>query len=126
MATREQVREAMHRQPFLGFTVRLTDGRTFDVRHRDFISIPETDRGRNLVIHDRGMHLIDILHVRDCEWPMIAHAAVTTGRNSGNQRSLVTQLIAPTRAKFDNIYFRTLPRLPRFAGQIVASDRARG
>jgi hypothetical protein len=27
--TREQVRAAMHRQPFLGFTVHLVDGRSY-------------------------------------------------------------------------------------------------
>jgi hypothetical protein len=52
MATREQVREAMHRQAFLGFTVRLVDGRTYFVRHPDFVSIPTTDHGRDLTVHD--------------------------------------------------------------------------
>jgi hypothetical protein len=69
MGTREQVREAMHRQPFLGFTVRLVDGRSFQVKHPDFIAVPETVRGRNLVIHDKGTHLIDILHVVEIEEP---------------------------------------------------------
>lgn len=67
MATRQQVREAMHRQPFLGFTVRLTDGRSFFVKHPDFISVPETDRGRDLVIHHQGTHRIDLLHVVEVE-----------------------------------------------------------
>lgn len=69
MATREQVRAAMHQQPFRGFTVKLTDGQKLSVHHPDFISVPETDRGRNLVIHDRGMHIIDILHVVSIEVP---------------------------------------------------------
>jgi hypothetical protein len=47
MATIEHVRNAMHRQPFLGFTVRLVDGRSYHVKHRDFISVPETPRGLN-------------------------------------------------------------------------------
>jgi hypothetical protein len=69
MATRSQIREAMHRQPFRGFTVRLTDGRHFFVRHPDFISVPETERGRDLVIHDQGTHRIDLLHVVEVEEP---------------------------------------------------------
>ena len=69
MPTRQQVRDAMHRQPFLGFTVRLTDGRCFFVKHPDFISVPETDRGRDLIIHDRGTHRIDLLHVVEVDEP---------------------------------------------------------
>jgi hypothetical protein len=63
MATIEQVRDAMHRQPFRGFTVRLVDGRSYHVKHRDFISVPESARGRDLVIHDKGTHHVDILLV---------------------------------------------------------------
>ena len=69
MATIEQVREAMHRQPFLGFTVRLTDGRSYHVKHPDCISVPENPRGRDLMIHDRGTHRVDILHVVEIEEP---------------------------------------------------------
>ena len=69
MATRQQVRDAMHRQPFLGFTIRLTDGRSFFVKHPDFISVPETDRGRDLIVHDKGTHRIDLLHVVEVDEP---------------------------------------------------------
>jgi hypothetical protein len=61
MATIEQVRDAMHMQPFRSFTVKLVDGRSYVVKHPDFIAVPELPRGRNLVIHDKeGMHLIDL------------------------------------------------------------------
>jgi hypothetical protein len=69
MATIEQVRNAMHRQPFRGFTVRLVDGRSYHVKHRDFISVPETPRGRDLVIHDKGTHHVDILLVVEIDEP---------------------------------------------------------
>ena len=69
MATIEQVRNAMHRQPFRGFTVRLVDGRSYHVKHRDFISVPETSRGRALVIHDKGTHHVDILLVVEIDEP---------------------------------------------------------
>jgi len=70
MATIQQVRDAMHRQPFLGFTVHLTDGKSYHIRHPDFISVPDTPRGRDLMIHDRGStHRIDILHVTRLEEP---------------------------------------------------------
>ena len=54
MATLEQVRDAMHRQPFLPFTVHLVDGRSYLVKHPDFIAIPESPRGRDLTITTRG------------------------------------------------------------------------
>ena len=36
--TIRQVQEAMHRQPFRPFAVRLADGRSFEVKHPDFIA----------------------------------------------------------------------------------------
>ena len=69
MPTIEQVRNAMHRQPFRGFTVRLVDGRSYHVKHRDFISVPETPRGRDLVIHDKETHHVDILLVVEIDEP---------------------------------------------------------
>ena len=59
----------MHRQPFRGFTVRLVDGRSYRVKHPDFISVPETPRGRDLVIHEKGTHHVDILLVVEIEEP---------------------------------------------------------
>ena len=61
MATIEQVREAMHRAPFQPFTVHLVDGRSYLVKHPDFISIPTTRHGRDLTVHDDdGPHWIDL------------------------------------------------------------------
>jgi hypothetical protein len=70
MATVEQVREAMHKAPFRGFTVKLTDGQKYFVKHPDFISVPSTPRGCDLVIHDdKGTHRIDLLHVVELDEP---------------------------------------------------------
>jgi len=61
MATIEQVRNAMHAQPFLPFTIHLADGRRYLVKHPDFIAIPTTRRGRDLTVHDDdGPHYIDL------------------------------------------------------------------
>jgi hypothetical protein len=71
MAMLNQVRDAMHRQPFRPFTLYLVDGRSYLVRHPDFISIPVSPRGRDLTVHDDdGSHMIDMgliveLHVPD-------------------------------------------------------------
>jgi len=69
MATIEQIRDAMHRQPFLGFTIHLTDGRSYHIKHPDFIAVPDTARGRDLMIHDRGTHRVDILRVVEVDEP---------------------------------------------------------
>ncbi len=73
MATIEQVRDAMHTQPFRAFTVKLVDGRSFVVKHPDFIAVPELPRGRNLAIHDKeGTHLIDLGLVVEVHVPEVA------------------------------------------------------
>ncbi len=81
MATIEQVRNAMHRQPFRGFTVRLVDGRSYHVKHPDFISVPESTRGRDLVIHDKGTHHVDILLVVEIDEPETAETESTAQTN---------------------------------------------
>jgi hypothetical protein len=51
----------MHAAPFRPFTVHLVDGRTYSVKHPDFVAIPTTDRGRDLTIHDDdGPHHLDL------------------------------------------------------------------
>lgn len=68
MATMDQVRRAMHAAPFKPFTVYLTDGRAFFVKHPDFVSI--STNGREMVVHDDdGMHLIDMRAVVEVHLP---------------------------------------------------------
>jgi hypothetical protein len=84
MATVDQVRSAMHRVPFHGFTVRLTDGRHFFVKHPDFISVPTSPRGRDLVIHDdKGTHRVDILHVVEVHEPDAGEASPAAESKAG-------------------------------------------
>jgi hypothetical protein len=72
MATVEQIREAMHRAPFLGFDLRLLYGRSLHVRHPDFLAVPPRDRGRELTFYDDDgrMHRIDLLLVVDVDEPL--------------------------------------------------------
>jgi hypothetical protein len=61
MAMLNQIRDAMHRQPFRPFTLYLVDGRSFLVKHPDFIAIPMSPRGRDLTVSDAdGSHLLDM------------------------------------------------------------------
>ena len=58
----QAIREATHQVPFQPFTLRLADGRAIEVRHRDFIAMPEM--GRRVVVtgaHDEFVEIIDSL-----------------------------------------------------------------
>ena len=85
MATIQQVRDAMHRAPFRGFTVRLSDGRHFVISHPDFISVSPIPQGRDLVIHDDvGTHRIDLLHVVEVSEPDPGQVSSPGSRAEGN------------------------------------------
>jgi len=52
------------RQPFQAFTIRLTSGPTFTIRHPELVSCSVNNR--EMVIHDdEGMHLIEMLLVQE-------------------------------------------------------------
>jgi hypothetical protein len=61
LATVNQIREALRAQPFRPFTLRLSDGQVYPVRHPDFLMLPPVPRGREMVYWtDAEMHLIDL------------------------------------------------------------------
>ncbi len=71
MATINLVQDAMHTQPFRPFTVHLADGRSYLVRHPDFISYGPNNR--ELTVHDeQGVHLIDMRTVVELHIPRAA------------------------------------------------------
>ena len=69
MATLNQVRNAIVRQPFRPFLIQLADGRTYSVKHPEFVAV--TPRGRELVFVgvDAGIHEIDMMLVAEIETP---------------------------------------------------------
>lgn len=81
MAMLNQIRDAMHRQPFRPFTLYLVDGRSYLVPHPDFIAIPMSPRGRDITVHDAdgshmlGMALIVEVHVPDSAPAMTSEAS---------------------------------------------------
>jgi hypothetical protein len=61
MATIDQIRTAMHSVPFEPFRLRLVDGRSFLIRHPDFIAVAANPRRRDFTIHDAdGPHYLDL------------------------------------------------------------------
>ncbi len=85
MATVEQIREAMHRAPFLGFEMRLVDGRSFHVPHPDFVSVPQSPRGREVMFHDRDgrTHRIDLVLIVEIEEPAAPERAGSSPDGAG-------------------------------------------
>jgi hypothetical protein len=68
MAAIDQLRDAMHTQPFRPFMVYLADGRNYLVRHPDFIAYGPSYR--DLTVHDdQGVHLIDMRNVVELHAP---------------------------------------------------------
>jgi hypothetical protein len=80
MAMLNQIRDAMHRQPFRPFTLYLVDGRTYLVRHPDFIAIPMSPRGRDITVHDaEGSHMIDMALIVEVHVPDLTPASTIEG-----------------------------------------------
>ncbi|HZW31419.1 MAG TPA: hypothetical protein VFF52_11970 [Isosphaeraceae bacterium] len=59
MMSIDQIRHAMHQQPFLPFTVHTAGGQSFLVKHPDFIATSPT--GRMITVwDDAGHHILDV------------------------------------------------------------------
>jgi hypothetical protein len=82
MATLTQIREAMRAQPFRPFAIQMADGPSYTVRHPDFVAVPQTRRGREIVFYAERedaespeMHLIDLGLVLEIVIPAPAAAS---------------------------------------------------
>jgi hypothetical protein len=62
--TIQHIRTAMHQEPFRPFSIIMSDGRSFLIKHPDFIAY--SPNGRDLTIYeDENMHLIEMLLVAE-------------------------------------------------------------
>jgi hypothetical protein len=50
----DEIRQAKNAQPFRPFSLRLTDGTTYKVKHPDYISVPPVRRPRELIFYVPG------------------------------------------------------------------------
>jgi hypothetical protein len=59
--TIEQFRMMLRQQPFKPFTIRMADGRTFDVSHPDFVA--QSQSGRTVIVTqpDDSFSVLDLL-----------------------------------------------------------------
>ena len=83
MATLNQLQQVLHHQPFQPFAVRMGDGRTYVVKHPDFLAIPPGGRAREVVLYTEGptpeeprLHHIDLSLVLEFVVPPPPETAV--------------------------------------------------
>jgi hypothetical protein len=61
------VREALHRQPFEPFVIRLADGRSIPVHHPDFVAVGT--RRAVVIQEDESLVWLEPLLVVSIDWP---------------------------------------------------------
>jgi len=66
--TIEQFRAMLHEQPFKPFTIRMADGRTFEVPHPDFIAHSPSSRIVSVFGADGICSLLDLLLMTELEF----------------------------------------------------------
>jgi hypothetical protein len=65
--TTEQFRATLHQHPFRPFTIRMADGRAFDVAHRDFIALSQSGRTAVVFQEDEAYSVLDLLLMSELE-----------------------------------------------------------
>ena len=65
--TTDQFQATLHQTPFRSFTIRMVDGGSFDVTHRDFVARSPT--GRTVIIFgkDESYSVLDLLLMSELE-----------------------------------------------------------
>ena len=65
--TTEQFRNTLHQQPCRPFTIHMTDGRAFHVKHPDFVA--QSPSGRTIIVFqtDESYSVLDLLLVSELE-----------------------------------------------------------
>jgi hypothetical protein len=65
--TTEQFQATLHQSPFQPFTIRMADGRAFEVSHRDFVS--RSPSGRTVIVHhnNENYSVLDLLLMTEVE-----------------------------------------------------------
>lgn len=66
--TLEQFRATLHEQPFKPFTIRMADGRAFDVPHPDFVAHSPSSRVVSVFQPDGICSLLDLLLMTELEF----------------------------------------------------------
>ena len=73
--TIEEFKTALHKQPFVPFKIRMADGRTFPVDHRDFVA--RSPSGRTVTVYYDGdrSSVLDLLLMTEIEMTSLDEAS---------------------------------------------------
>jgi hypothetical protein len=64
----DRVREARRQQPFRPFWLRLVNGSSYLVKHREFVALPQTQRKRDIVYYgEDGVHIVDLALIQELD-----------------------------------------------------------
>lgn len=72
--TTDQFKTTLHLQPFRPFTIRMADGRSFDVAHPDFVA--QSPSGRTVIVFqpDDSYSILDLLLMTEVQVSNGQHA----------------------------------------------------
>jgi hypothetical protein len=65
--TADQFQATLHQTPFRPFTIRMADGPSFDVVHRDFVARSPSGRAVIIFGKDEGYRALDLLLMSELE-----------------------------------------------------------
>jgi hypothetical protein len=65
--TTDQFSETLHQSPFKPFTILMADGRSFDVKHRDFVARSPSGRTAIVFTSDERYSVLDLLLMTELE-----------------------------------------------------------
>lgn len=74
------IREALHKQPFEPFAIRLADGRSLPIPHPDFVAL--TPRRAIVGAEDDSWSVVEPLLIVSLDYP----SAKATGGNGGSKK----------------------------------------
>ena len=72
--TTEQFRSALHQLPFKPFTIRMADGRSFQIAHPDFVATSPSGRTVIVVQPDESYSVLDLLLMTELQVSNGQHA----------------------------------------------------
>ncbi len=73
----EGIRDALRRQPFLSFSISLADGRSFDIRHPEFVVVGP--RLVTVIVDEDTWSVIDPILIASLDY-MVGDSSLPRGR----------------------------------------------
>ncbi|MFM8433799.1 MAG: hypothetical protein ACKOBP_00425 [Planctomycetia bacterium] len=72
--TSEQLKATLRQQPFRPFTIRMVDGRAFEISHPEWVMVSPTGRTAILFEPDDSYRVVDLMLMNELEVPPTKNA----------------------------------------------------